>query len=65
MGKTNTLPGCIARFSHPLPPNGPCERCPWARLCRETAEAVKKRVAPILQKVEELEAWLKQEEVSP
>ena len=31
----DTLPGCFGYYGAPLAPNGPCEKCKFAKECRE------------------------------
>jgi hypothetical protein len=57
----STLPGCIGYFGFPITPNGPCERCGYAKLCRHVRQnfVPKAKLQPILVKIEEMERRLK------
>jgi len=35
----DTLPGCIGYLGHPIGPNGPCEECGYAAVCKATIPA--------------------------
>jgi|YelNatPaOPRAMG01_1025707.scaffolds.fasta_scaffold82926_3 hypothetical protein len=61
MVDNSTLPGCIGYFGHAIAPNGPCERCGYARLCRHVKLnfVPKAKLQPILAKLEEVERKLK------
>ena len=53
----STLPGCLGYHNHPMPPNGPCNICPYEELCKTVI--AKKRLKPLVDKILEMEATLK------
>jgi hypothetical protein len=57
----STLPGCFALYGAPLAPNGPCEKCTYARLCKHVKAnfVAKTKLQPILARLEEIERKLK------
>jgi len=57
----NTLPGCVGYFGAPLAPNGPCEKCSYAPLCKHVKAnfVPKTKLQSILAKIEEIERKLK------
>lgn len=57
-----TLPGCIGYHGHPISQNGPCDKCRHEKLCQRVV--AKKRLKPLVDKILEMEATLKGEEVN-
>ena len=55
------LPKCIGYHEHPMSLNGPCNICPYEELCKSVI--AKKRLEPIVDKILEVKATLKGEEV--
>jgi len=57
----STLPGCISNYGVPAPPNGPCEKCSYAQLCKHVKAnfVPKTKLQPILAKIEEIEQKLR------
>lgn len=47
-----SLPGCLGFFELPMPPNGPCNKCPCAEMCKHLVR--KEEIKAILVLVEEI-----------
>jgi hypothetical protein len=61
MSGADTLASCIGYFGAPLAPNGPCENCNHAPLCKHVKAnfVPKTKLQPILARLEEIERKLK------
>jgi hypothetical protein len=61
MSDNSTLPGCVGFYGAPLAPNGPCEKCSYARLCKHVKVnfVAKTKLQPILALLEDLEQKLR------
>jgi hypothetical protein len=57
----STLPGCLGYYGTPLPPNGPCEKCSYAQLCKHVKAnfVPKTKLQMVLAKLTEIEGKLR------
>jgi len=60
--EAESLPGCLGYFEAPLPPNGPCFRCPHREICRYVSKQFvpKERLKPLLHRIERLQSIIKE-----